>query len=171
MLAATIALVAGCSFSSPEPGSPNPGDPDAGTDAGTDAAIDAPPAARCSGYGLDLGGHKYRIVGSSMSWMQARASCEADGGYLLKLETDTEDGLAEYVINEQPEIWIGIHDTDGDGTYRWTDGSTPTFTNWDGGAPGAASPDCVMKNTSSSNGRWYTRSCTDSRPAVCECNP
>lgn len=170
MLAAAIALVAGCSFSPPGSGSPNPGGPDAGT--GTDAAIDAPPVARCSAdYDAEIGGHKYRLIGSGMSWMQARASCETDGGYLLKLETVNEDDLAEFLINDVPEIWIGVHDTDGDGVYQWTDGSTAVFTHWDGGVPSAASPDCAVKNTSTSDGKWYTRSCTDSMPAVCECNP
>ncbi len=163
LLASTIALVAGCTFSSPEIGSPNGADPDA------TPAPDAPAIARCKmAYEYDYNGHKYHLIEAAMSWSQAKALCEADGGYLLKFDSQSEDNQAAYLISEQTEIWIGLHDTDQNGAYLWLDGTPPSFTHWSG-TPGAASPDCVVKNTLINDGRWYPRDCIDARPAVCEC--
>lgn len=171
LLATALALaLAGCSFHAPEASSPNGGDPDAATTA--DAAVDAPPAARCTTYGSPYNGHKYRMVETGMPWAQARANCEADGGYLLKIETQPEDYQIETAFLAGPqEVWTGLRDVDQSGVYVWTDGTAPSFTHWNGSAPGAGSPDCVAKNTYVTDGRWYTHDCTDSRDFICECNP
>jgi hypothetical protein len=162
LLAAAIVLAAGCEFSSPS----------AATDAGAvvDATPDAPVNPTCAGYDFEFEGHMYRLVTSSMSWMQAKSNCQADGGYLLKFETQAEDNEAAETITQQTEIWIGLHDIGQDTTYLWTDGTPPAFTNWSS-PPTADSPDCVIKNTLIADGRWFTQSCTSGRPAVCECTP
>ncbi len=164
LLAATIALFAGCDFPAPKAG------PDAGV---ADAAvvIDAAPInPDCNGYDFQYNGHRYRLVMSAMTWMQAKAGCEADGGYLLKFDTQQEDDLAAQLITDQTEIWIGLHDPAQTGTYLWTDGTPPAFTRW-ATPPTAGSPDCVIKNTLVADGRWFTQTCTDLRPSSCECTP
>jgi hypothetical protein len=83
-LAAMIALAAGCSFDGPG----------LGTDAGT-STIDAPAAGCGTAYDFDHGGHKYRLVSSEVSWTAARSNCEADGGYLLKIDSADEDQEVE----------------------------------------------------------------------------
>jgi hypothetical protein len=172
LLAAALALaLAGCSFHAPDASSPGGADDDAAASM-TDAAVDAPPAARCTTYGTSYNGHKYRMVESGMPWAQARANCEADGGYLLKIETQPEDFQVETAFVAGPqEVWTGLRDVDQSGVYVWTDGTLPSFTHWSGSAPGAGSPDCVAKNTYVTDGHWYTRDCTDSRDFICECNP
>lgn len=39
--------------------------------------------------------------------------------------------------------WIGVRDTDGNGNYKNTDGTTLDYTNWDSGQPNAGSGKCV----------------------------
>jgi hypothetical protein len=166
LLACTLALVAGCSFSAPEL-------PSSGTDAapGPGSGSDARPVARCkTAYQDEVDGHKYLLVESAMSWQQAKAICELDGAYLVKLDTTGEDAAAALFIDQQIEIWIGLNDTDQNGAYVWLDGTPPAFTRWSS-PPGATSPDCVVKNTLISDGRWYLRDCTEVKPAVCECDP
>lgn len=173
LLAAVTILAAGCSFDAPGAGSPDPAMPDAGTQLDP-PTVDAPPTARCGpAYNYDYNFHKYRLVQSGMSWMQAKSSCEADGGYLLKIETAAEDQQVEDAFFLGPqEVWIGLRDINGDGNYFWTDGTPPSaFSHWDGGPPNASSPDCVAKNTFSTNGRWYTRDCAINRALICECDP
>jgi hypothetical protein len=182
LLAATLVLVVGCTFTPPEPASsgdlpgPDAGGPDAGAPAPDGATGDAPPAARCSTYNYEYGGHRYRLTMQgqsvrSVAWATAKIDCESDGGYLLKIDTSGEDRQVENVLGlGPPEVWIGLYDADQQGNYRWTDGTPPAFTRWSS-APSAASPDCVMKITSPFNGRWYTRDCAGTRPAVCECDP
>lgn len=170
LLAAALAVVlgAGCSFHSPEGSAPNSGDPDAAVadDAGGDAG------ALCAGYGYSYNGHKYRLISSAGTWTQAKVSCEAGGGYLLKIETSGEDNQAANAFFGGPsEVWAGLRDVNQNGVYVWTDGTAPAFTHWSGTAPGSASPDCVVKNTYVTDGRWYTRDCTDSKAVICECVP
>ena len=177
LLAAALAasLVAGCSFSSPEGSGPDGTEPDAGGPAGPDAATDpdAPAVARCTTtYSTSYDGHKYRLIQSGMPWAQAQAACEMDGGYLLQIETDAEDNQVERAFLFGPEeVWMGLRDPGNDGIYQWMDGTAPTsFTNWGGGTPSSGSPDCVVKNTYETDGRWYPRNCTDNRSVICECN-
>ncbi len=158
-------LAVGCRFDLPAR-------PDSGVEETPDGPSADAPAGNptCAGYDFDYNGHRYRLVTSSTSWMQAKAGCEADGGYLLKLDTQQEDDLTAQLVSEQTEIWIGLHDADNDGTYLWTDGAPPAFTRW-ATPPTAGSPDCVFKNTLVSDGRWYPLACIDLRPSVCECTP
>lgn len=164
LLACLLALVAGCSFDAPEL-------PSSSTDAAPGPGADAPRVARCKmTYQVvdEERGRRYQIYASAMSWQQAKEICEYDGGYLLKLDNSFEDNGAALIIEEQIEVWIGLHDIDQDGAYVWLDGTPPAFTRWSG-TPNAASPDCVVKNTLLNDGRWYTRDCAEARPAVCEC--
>jgi hypothetical protein len=179
LLAATIAVVAGCSFTPPEPAGPGNA-PEPGTDGGTsepDAPPgDAPPAARCSTYEYDYNGHRYRLTMNGedvrqVSWMEGKTDCESDGGYLMKIDSGNEDQQVENVLGfGPPEVWIGLHDPNQQGSYLWTDGTPPSFTHWSS-TPSAGSPDCVMKSTNPFDGRWFTRDCVGTRPAICECEP
>jgi hypothetical protein len=153
---------------------PNGAGPDGGDPAGTDAATPDAPAVRCSTYVREYNGHKYRLVEGGIPWAQAKSSCEADGGYLLKIETGAEDDQVERAFLFGPmEVWMGLSDLDNDGNYQWTDGTAlASFTNWfGGGPPNAGSPDCIVKNTYETDGRWYPRNCSDNKSVICECNP
>lgn len=46
--------------------------------------------------------------------------------------------LGEYTTDYtgSDDFWIGLSDTDVPGTYKWVDGSYPTFSAWGPGQPG-----------------------------------
>lgn len=162
LLAAMCSLVIGCGFNAPA------GPPDASSGAGADAGMDSPAGPRCANYQLNFEGHRYRLVGAATSWMSAKGSCEADGGYLFKLNSQNEDGAASVFINDFPEIWIGLSDLDQNGSYVWTDGTPATYARWNSSPPTPGN--CAVKNTQG-DGRWYPRGCADAKPFVCECDP
>ena len=174
LLAATLAVVAGCNFGSPPHDPPGSTEPDAGTMPDPDPPADASTASRCApAYDYTYNFHKYRLIDNGMSWAQAKSTCESDGGYLLKIDTAEEDQRLEdaFIFGPQ-EVWIGLSDINRDGNYFWTDGTPPSaFSHWSGGTPTTTSPDCVAKNTYTTDGQWYTRDCTNNRSVVCECNP
>jgi hypothetical protein len=178
LLAATLALAAGCSFSSPDGTGPKGAEtePDAGLEVDAGAPqVDAAPGARCAAYTYSYQGHKYRLgsgTGSGITWAKAKESCESDGGYLLKIETSGEDQQVEDAFIGGPqEVWIGLSDLNRDGNYFWTDGTPASaFSHWNQ-APAQASPDCVVKNTYTLDGRWYARDCGLGRAVICECVP
>lgn len=168
LLWAASTVATGCRFDLPDR------DDHAGNDGsiGDDGLTADASLVRCAmTYGYSYNGHKYRLIESGSTWAQARASCEVDGGYLLKIETSAEDtNIAEAFAFGPEEVWIGLSDPSNDGGYAWTDGTALTFTNWSA-PPSAGSPDCVAKNTYTTDGKWYTRNCTDSRAVMCECSP
>jgi hypothetical protein len=174
LLASTALLAAGCSFDSPGSRPSSSLEPDAGTVADALWPTDASTVSPCgAAYTYDYGFHRYRLINNGMGWAQAKSACEGDGGYLLKIETAGEDQRVEDAFFFGPqEVWIGLSDINQDGNYFWTDG-TPAqeFSHWNGSPPNAGSADCVAKNTYTSDGRWYTRSCTDNRAVICECDP
>jgi hypothetical protein len=177
LLAAAFSILvsasAGCSFHAPDSGM-QPDGAGTGSNVGGDGSIMVDAVPKCDGYDVDANGHKYRLSRDPMTWDQAKASCDA-GGYLLKIETEIEDGQATFLLRFfTQEVWLGLRDVNGTGTYVWTDGTAPSFTHWSGSAPTAGDPDCIVKITptqSQTDDRWYARSCTDTRRAVCECNP
>ena len=152
------------------PDAPPGGDPDPDASTGDAAPADGTPAG-CSTYDYSYNGHKYRLVETGLEWTQAKSNCEADGGALLKIDSASEDQQVEVTLVGGPqEVWIGLSDADNDGIYVWTDGTPPSFTNWNG-APSISSPDCVVKNTYTSDGLWYTKGCGTNKAALCECVP
>jgi C-type mannose receptor len=161
--------VAACEFHVPDlPG----GDPGSDAALGDGAPGDGPSSLRCSAYNYSYNGHKYRLVDSGIPWTQAKTNCTGDGGYLVKLESAAEDAqLASAFVGGPPEVWIGLNDADNDGLYLWTDGTAPSFTNWNGTPPDAGNPDCVVKDTNTTDGRWSTKGCNVNKAVVCECTP
>lgn len=169
--ALAIALAAGCSFHAPDASQAPLMD---GAAPAPDGATTPPDgaAARCVGYDTNYNGHKYRLSQSGMTWDEAKASCDS-GGYLLKIESPNEDIQASVLlVLYASEVWLGLRDVNQSGVYVWTDGTAPSFTHWSGPAPTIDDPDCIVKIVSIQNdARWYARSCTDMRRAVCECVP
>ncbi len=99
-------------------------------------------------------GHTYQIVKTAMTWSAARTWAESQGGHLAYITsasenqalitmtqlatgldaapTATDGGGARY-------LWLGGSDGDGEGTWRWGDGSLVSsgYSNWGAGALGA----------------------------------
>ena len=61
---------------------------------------------------------------------------------------------------QQVECFLGFNDIDNEGTFVWDDGSTSTYTNWNGGEPNDAggSEDCAQTFAS---GRWSDGNCAN----------
>src|SRR5262249_7572780 len=133
---------------------------------------DGTPGARCAGYDYSFNFHKYKLITTGMTWTAAKTACTSGGGYLLKIETAAEDQQAEDAFTLGPEeVWMGLYAPNQAGNHFWTDGPPPSaFSHWSA-TPPVASPDCVVKNTYTTDGRWFTRNCTDNRSVICECEP
>ena len=156
-----IAIAGACSFSPAAPSSP-PSDASSGATADA-AAVDA--AVRCDFDDVELMGHRYEQLAQPQSWAQARDTCRARGGYLLKIDSADENAAAELLLVGFFHVWIGLHDRLGDDQWMWADG-TPLagYTNFD---VVSNAEDCV--GLSSVDGRCDTRPCNAMLMAVCEC--
>eukprot|EP00965_Chrysotila_dentata_P122772 4057735-Pleurochrysis_carterae.AAC.1 len=96
--------------------------------------------------------------GSTLSWFDAKAGCEAIG---LQLATvSSAEQQAELSTYTGRSIWIGLNELDQYGVFKWVGtGQSPTYTNWGSGSPngGGADGECVF--VWSGDYRWYDRNC------------
>ncbi|XP_018427204.1 PREDICTED: secretory phospholipase A2 receptor [Nanorana parkeri] len=68
---------------------------------------------------------------SSLSWNEARESCQAQGGDLLSITNLAEH---EYISNRLADtgvvLWTGLNQLDTTSGWQWSDGSPFAFVNW-----------------------------------------
>jgi len=88
---------------------------------------------------LKLFGDSLYIELGNSSWEEAQANAEKLGGNLVSINSKEEQ---EFIFNtfastDDGDIgkWIGFTDKDHEGTWKWTDGSSVTYTNWNRGEP------------------------------------
>jgi hypothetical protein len=113
----------------------------------------------------------YLVCTSSVGWPVAEAACEAFGRHLVTIEDDAENilvGDVAYALTYNAS-WIGYNDNDTEGTFTWVDGSTSTYSHWNGGEPNdSGGEDCTGTNYGAMYG-WNDFPCTTyALPFVCE---
>jgi hypothetical protein len=99
-----------------------------------DTSTTAPP-----GY-VAYNGHYYKYVKGLFTHAQAKASAEADGGYLGTVTSAGENAFVAALIADQDlGAWLGASDSSTEGTWLWTqgpEGGSPLgYTNWASGEP------------------------------------
>ena len=88
-------------------------------------------------------GHYYSIFQTPMSWKAAEKYCEYLGGYLVCIETESENeyvrNLRELIGSYSDNVWIGATDEAAEGVWRWINGQAVNFTSWASSQPDNAS--------------------------------
>uniref|UniRef100_A0A8B9E872 Layilin n=1 Tax=Anser cygnoides TaxID=8845 RepID=A0A8B9E872_ANSCY len=91
-----------------------------------------------------------------VTYEEAHLACRADGGHLVSIETEAEQGLIqkfiESLVASDGDFWIGLrrkkaevdNSTDCQNLYAWTDGSSSKFRNWYVDEPSCGSEICVV---------------------------
>ncbi|XP_039862764.1 CD209 antigen-like protein E [Simochromis diagramma] len=114
----------------------------------------------------------YLLSGSSDSWDAARRDCRDRGADLVVIEFAKEQ---EYLTRlTKTPTWIGLHDEEEEGKWKWVDGNPVNLKYWADGQPdnGGGDPqwgeeDCAQIRTFD-NTLWNDYSCRNSLPWVCE---
>jgi hypothetical protein len=113
--------------------------------------------------------HQYQFINQAKTWQDAKADCEARGGYLATISSGAENAL---VTNLAPpgtwEIWIGFTDEASEGTWAWITGEPALYTNWNEWEPNDAGGDEDHAEISIGTGRWNDNSGWRTRAYVCE---
>lgn len=77
--------------------------------------------------------HLYLFVGEPFSWHLARDHCTSRGGYLVTIESVSENS---FVFQLMADVgWLGATDEIQEGTWAWVTGAPWQFTNWGEGEP------------------------------------
>ena len=82
-------------------------------------------------------GHSYDVFDYNMSWLEAKAFCESRGGHLVSITSDGEQQavLNAILLGNLNLYYIGASDAETEGSWKWVDGETFDYDNWDKGAP------------------------------------
>ncbi|MCA8963231.1 MAG: hypothetical protein H6838_13365 [Planctomycetes bacterium] len=113
-----------------------------------------------------------------LPWAQARALALAAGGDLATVRTADEQDWLYRTFGGSQALWIGYTDDGSEGTWRWVDNSTTTYTAWAPGQPdnqGGAENWAALSPASplplGANGSWLDLNSTFACPGLIEVDP
>ncbi|NWH57209.1 MRC1 protein, partial [Geococcyx californianus] len=84
------------------------------------------------------GFHCYFIGSTLVTFSEANKTCERSKSYLATVESRNEQAFLISLTGLRSEkyFWIGLSNTEEQGSFRWTTGETPLFTHWNTAMPG-----------------------------------
>ncbi|CAH2273666.1 Hypothetical predicted protein [Pelobates cultripes] len=122
--------------------------------------------------------HCYAVSKNPASWADAEYDCVSygHGAHLASIMDDSEAAIiASHVsANQDAEgVWIGLHDPEKNGRWKWTDGSMFNYAAWKTGVPDNAKGKefCVVLVTGSKYKKWNDVGCGPVRNYVCKFKP
>ncbi len=89
------------------------------------------PGGNISGFvymGNHNGSHYYCSINPD-TWINAQATCEANGGNLAVVNDASENAYIAGILTTQ-SAYIGLSDYQSEGNFTWVDGSPLSYTNW-----------------------------------------
>ncbi|XP_070540748.1 polycystin-1-like protein 2 [Ptychodera flava] len=128
----------------------------------------------CSPGWRSDGGSCYHFSSDLKTWQDAKDACQLIGGYLVTIETVSEQNFLEEQTMLRAESclspsncnsWIGLQSANSG--HRWISGNEAEYTEWAQGQP-LIPPECV--SISAADGKWYTENCEILARYSCEMN-
>lgn len=80
-------------------------------------------------------GHRYELVRQAMTWDQAQAYCEANGGHLATIGSLEEFGQILSLLPSEGVIAVWLGGSSSSGSWNWCDGTPFLYTAWASGEP------------------------------------
>ncbi|XP_020653995.3 secretory phospholipase A2 receptor isoform X1 [Pogona vitticeps] len=112
----------------------------------------------------------YKLYKEEKTWNEASLSCQDDNSTLISLTSlaDTEMLINLLEYENVTETWIGLSGSKTPVEFKWSDGSSVTFTYWDKQEPNIQprkSQLCV--SAQQHEGRWKVKSCKNRYFYIC----
>ena len=114
-----------------------------------------------------------RPEGISTDWADAESRCQnlSPGAHLASIHSLEELKFVEdlYPSNRFRHIWLGGSDTDEEGSWVWTDGSSWDYTSWDENEPNnnhATGENCLVGHWGDME--WNDMRCEKSYGFLCK---
>jgi hypothetical protein len=112
-------------------------------------------------------GHCYTSFQSRlMTWANARLTCQAWGGDLVIINDSSENAFLS-TNYAAAGGWIGLTDQAVEGTFKWWDNSTPSYTNFNAVTGNNSNNDAVFMFT---DGTWKVNKASIANRFICESN-
>ncbi|XP_033764206.1 brevican core protein-like [Pecten maximus] len=131
---------------------------------------DCPPSLPRTSHLKSYGNVCLVFVTSKYSWTDASSHCHRHGGRLVKIENLQKQNFVYNTLKalhwKEIRVWIGANDRASEGTWKWTDGSKLSYSNWhQGEGPShsgflfnAGYEDCAIMKLDD-RGRWHDYDC------------
>uniref|UniRef100_A0A668APQ5 C-type lectin domain-containing protein n=1 Tax=Myripristis murdjan TaxID=586833 RepID=A0A668APQ5_9TELE len=103
----------------------------------------------------------FHVVKETKNWTEAQRYCRENYTDLAIVRNEDENtNISSLVRPANTFVWIGLFRV----FWKWSDGSTMSFTNWQQKPDGRQKETCVV---TSSNGKWLVRPCSERKSFVC----
>ncbi|XP_067224653.1 CD209 antigen-like protein C [Chanodichthys erythropterus] len=109
----------------------------------------------------------YFISSEKKSWTESRRYCTDRGADLIIINNKEEQNFVRNITSSADLVWIGLTDSDVEGTWKWVDGTSMTsgFSFWGSGEPnGNTKENCTLIYSSG----WADYPCNDNFKWICE---
>jgi len=125
----------------------------------------------CAGgtWSVSTANQEYFFCNTAVTWTAADTACKnvdgaATGWFLTTINDSSEDTYVNSITNQA--LWLGYNDITLEGTFAWTSGLSPGYTNWNAGQPdNTGNSDCTEQQNGSG---WTDITCASSRRYICE---
>ncbi|KAA0703933.1 Asialoglycoprotein receptor 2 [Triplophysa tibetana] len=108
----------------------------------------------------------YLISSQGKNWTESRSYCRERGADLVIINNKEEQDFVSKMTGTE-NIWIGLSDSDVEGTWKWVDGSTMTLSFWKSTQPdNTRDENCAVNHISV----WSDYMCYVAFRFVCEKN-
>ncbi|XP_073705510.1 uncharacterized protein [Garra rufa] len=106
----------------------------------------------------------YYISSQKKSWYESRRYCTDKGADLIIINNREEQDFVKK-LSCGSNVWIGLTDRQVEGTWKWVDGSTPSYRFWESGEPNsnAGDEDCALIRLG-----WADYPCNSNFQWICE---
>lgn len=87
-------------------------------------------------YDTKYNGHCYKLFNNGMTWEQAKAACERQGGHLVSITSTQEQAVVENLLRSKGNknnYWLGAYRNGS--AWAWVTGERFSYTHWSGGQP------------------------------------
>ncbi|XP_039665095.1 CD209 antigen-like protein C [Perca fluviatilis] len=100
------------------------------------------------------------------TWQESRDDCLQKGADLVIINSKEEQN---FTIKFEKRLWIGLTDSETEGTWKWVDGTPLTKSYWVSGEPNDEyGEDCVEIRYFDSENNWNDVSCSIPLNWICE---
>ncbi|XP_041458281.1 macrophage mannose receptor 1-like isoform X1 [Lytechinus variegatus] len=124
--------------------------------------ITLPPSGRCgSNWVFDAGSNNcFKYATDKITWPKADEQCHYEGGLLTSITNQADSAFHHqnalyYALNYNAwNFWIGLHDTNMESGYEWSDGAPVSYLNWNPGEPNDYNTGEDYVEMLSETGKW-----------------
>ncbi|XP_039469946.1 CD209 antigen-like protein E isoform X1 [Oreochromis aureus] len=115
---------------------------------------------------VNVSGSFYFTSSEKKSWQESRQDCVQRGADLVIISSQEEQN---FVNTFKKRLWIGLTDSETEGTWKWVDGTPMNTSYWNRGEPnGDKKENCGHIDTYNSENSWNDAPCSILHFWICE---